>query len=420
MDLLPTTSGAQIVQFGTNHWKCSNCKEGVIYSRTTGCVTNNRIWKCCRCGFADNSVLGDAACSFCDGTNSNQLYTSNDMLLRHESVDVFASFQLGAGDPSASSYIFCSLEPAISSPSTDLVDDWAAKVHQNFLRFDRFEQSNEFGTLVPPDNVQDNQQFEAILSIDVSDPRAAPDVCLVEHANYGCLPAIQDMGFHSGHHHERNGSQLCPEAEAGADALARRADYDEGYGSLSLDTTEKRQLSKRQHDELEELNPREEDGQNDRSAEGRKKRKRLLESPQHRLACPFYKRSPSRCKYKSCARPGFSEIRYLKQHLERDHLYHQCERCGSTFCGIVGAKALASHRRVPNPCQWQPTIPSFWGIDQKLLDLLKRRKRVWGKSDEQRWLEIYSLVISDAADFDLPTACRSSFRFRMEIHVLMA
>ncbi|KAF1844952.1 uncharacterized protein K460DRAFT_405230 [Cucurbitaria berberidis CBS 394.84] len=393
-----------IYQPEMGHWRCDNCKESVRYSRGTGQVEHMHVWQCCRCSFAENRVLWDAGCSYCAGV---LFQASNDPFLCQEPIEPPVDPETCLSDPDESSYVVCALETVSSASRFRPIDDLTSKVLQNLSRVDRDLQPHDISNPAPPDDSQDKRGFEYPISFGYSTTSSAPNPCVVDHTRHNTRHVIPDTHLRFARKQETDRSQSYVNDETIALTISSKESQgwsagDSGYRSLLLNPEETSSSSKRHQNDIEDANSRNE--QEDTSVESARKRKRLLDSSQPRLGCPFYKHSPWRCKHTSCARPGFLGIHRLKQHLERDHLFHQCERCGLTFRGAAGAEALANHRREPHPCCLQPKILPVWGIDQATFNLLKCRKGIQGKSEEQRWREIYSLVIADASTSRQPSA----------------
>ncbi|RYN38093.1 hypothetical protein AA0114_g11470 [Alternaria tenuissima] len=135
----------------------------------------------------------------------------------------------------------------------------------------------------------------------------------------------------------------------------------------------------------------------------KKPRRRRLNPLNPGLACPFYVRNPGRCKYDSCAGPGFLGINRLKQHLDRVHLYHACERCRVPFYGnTAGKEQLAMHQRNPQPCALLTNLrPEIWGVSHATFEAIRSKKGAAGKPEEERWRGIYQLIFPDAEEKEM-------------------
>jgi hypothetical protein len=188
-------------------------------------------------------------------------------------------------------------------------------------------------------------------------------------------------------------------------------DLDSGYGSQCCTLIADRTSRKRSNDDdhpialtavVDEVD-----------APPRKKpRRRRLNPLNPGLACPFYVRNPGRCKYDSCAGPGFLGINRLKQHLERVHLYHACERCRVPFYGnTAGKEQLAMHQRNPQPCALLINLrPEIWGVSYATFEAMRSKKGAAGKPEEERWRGVYQLIFPDAEEKEMAMPCESSGR----------
>lgn len=144
----------------------------------------------------------------------------------------------------------------------------------------------------------------------------------------------------------------------------------------------------------------------------KKPRRRRLNPLNPGLACPFYVRNPGRCKYDSCAGPGFLGINRLKQHLERVHLYHACEQCRAPFYGhTTGREQLAMHQRNPQPCALLTSLrPEIWGVSHATFEAMRSKRGAAGKPEEERWRGIYQLMFPDAEEKEMAMPYESSGR----------
>ncbi|RYN87960.1 hypothetical protein AA0119_g12286 [Alternaria tenuissima] len=179
-------------------------------------------------------------------------------------------------------------------------------------------------------------------------------------------------------------------------------DLDSGYGSQCSTSIADRTSHKRRNDDdhptaltavVDEVD----------APPHKKPRRRRLNPLNPGLACPFYVHNPGRCKYDSCAGPGFLGINRLKQHLERVHLYHSCERCRVPFYGnTAGKEQLAMHQRHPQPCALQTNLrPETWGVSYATFEAMRSKKGAAGKPEEERWRGIYQLIFPDAEEKEM-------------------
>lgn len=132
------------------------------------------------------------------------------------------------------------------------------------------------------------------------------------------------------------------------------------------------------------------------------KRSKVAKSnrPKPRLACPFFKRDPSKHNQKqACTGPGWTEISRLKEHIYRCHTQGGfiCPRCRETFSD---AEHLETHQRADKPCKVSKSKHPE-GINNAQYNQL-RKKTLASKSISERWVDIYRIVFPDATGIPSP------------------
>jgi hypothetical protein len=124
-----------------------------------------------------------------------------------------------------------------------------------------------------------------------------------------------------------------------------------------------------------------------------------------RFACPFFKRRPAEyMQKKSCPGPGWDNVHRMKEHLYRSHeILWQCERCGEV---LENEADLRRHQKSETPCQVRSFVPAG-GMTLERRDQLRSRKRAAGwKTEEEKWLDIYSILFPDDDLSNMPTPCK--------------
>lgn len=124
------------------------------------------------------------------------------------------------------------------------------------------------------------------------------------------------------------------------------------------------------------------------------KRTRLTPCPTLKLACPFFKRDPSKYKGRqACTGPGWSSISRLKEHIYRAHRQpdNKCNRCYEVF---QSGDQLEDHQRLEVPCMVSQD-KSIDGINESQYIAL-RKKPVGKKGDVERWEEVYRTIFPKA------------------------
>ena len=391
--------------------------ESVIYSLVNDYVEHVRVWRCCQCGFPDNRVSLWFVCSMCDGTNFQDAYVCHRPTLgqvqTEDAIDDRLAFQ--------TTPVGCIGPPGIeNSLEVCATDDLVSTVRQNieplesFLRDERLEEeaalSNKEGYL--------SLEFMRYCGLDNS----AAEVGLDIEADFPISYSIE----------EPNTTYLSSDAEAmltipseesvstlstltttrlTASTLNTKSlrNLDSGYGS-QCDTYSVDQTSRKRPIECDRQTTRTIVVNDEESNVPlrKKRRRRRLDPLNPGLACPFYVRNPDRCKNDSCAGPGSIGIHRLKQHLERVHLYHSCERCGTRFYGnTAGRERLTVHQRNTQPCQLiAKQRPDVWGLSYTKFEAMRSKKDAAGKPEEERWRAIYRLIFPDAEEKEMSMPCK--------------
>ncbi|KAL3468834.1 hypothetical protein BJX99DRAFT_265767 [Aspergillus californicus] len=128
---------------------------------------------------------------------------------------------------------------------------------------------------------------------------------------------------------------------------------------------------------------REDDDDNCRSPQSSKK-PRAKTSSTRRFACPFFKRHAHI--FISCGMADHESPSRVKLHISRKHkLPIYCARCSDVF---KYERERDLHLR-ENTCLLQPEVPRICATSEQLQRLSKRST---GKSDEERWNEIYTIL----------------------------
>ncbi|KAI1099824.1 hypothetical protein F4804DRAFT_320795 [Jackrogersella minutella] len=121
------------------------------------------------------------------------------------------------------------------------------------------------------------------------------------------------------------------------------------------------------------------------------------------FACPFHKRNPKRYStkaWKSCIASGWNTISRLKEHIYRKHylLSYRCDRCLTEF---KDRSDLHSHSRSEPPCAKRDSDVDFDTIDETQKAQIQKKWR--GKSEEQKWSEIYRIIFKLDSSADIPS-----------------
>ncbi|KAF8854036.1 hypothetical protein BDZ45DRAFT_51012 [Acephala macrosclerotiorum] len=141
-----------------------------------------------------------------------------------------------------------------------------------------------------------------------------------------------------------------------------------------------------------------------------------VQEPQEpRLACPFFKKDPSKYSvqkskhYRACGGPGWLTIPQLKEHLKRVHYPVQCERCYLIFEFKRGQRSpavskLAEHRQQEERCPRQADSLKEGISDAEWSRLSEEKKSRKGKaaipekpqSAVDKWKEIWIILFPTA------------------------
>lgn len=102
-----------------------------------------------------------------------------------------------------------------------------------------------------------------------------------------------------------------------------------------------------------------------------------------------------------------SELTTFSLPLSRAHLYtyhyiHQCQRCTAVF---PSEPDLDAHVKALEPCPSRNGVPVD-GISSKTKALLQCRKKTHrDQTEEDRWIQIYSILFELAVDEIIPSPC---------------
>jgi hypothetical protein len=137
-----------------------------------------------------------------------------------------------------------------------------------------------------------------------------------------------------------------------------------------------------------------------------------------RLACPYYKKTPSLHQTRrSCKGPGFLDVHRLKlvclnssktivliffrEHIYRYHeLQNICNRCCTRFSS---EEELQRHSRLTVSCKPAPFTAQ--GCSQAQKSQLMRRTKTKGRTEAEKWKEIYLVLFPDASE--VPSPCKT-------------
>ena len=405
---------------GGTHWRCAHCVESVLYSLANGHVEHVRMWTCCQCGFAENRVALWAACSMCDATSCIDNYAchypsaleiTTDGAM-HDSVTYEGSEMARVKVTTMGDFL-----------GLRAANDLVSTVQQNLSSFaSLYDGCQELEVVEVFDSHND---MRMLMSIDDERlPGLGIDRADLAHGRHINLPAICgiDDPFTA---NSRNDAEIKTTSSCGASSSVTSAltktsltsstlttvtqqDLDSGYGSQSKTPSVDKASHKRANEADRQIPPKLDTITNDTNPPSRKKpRRRRCDTINPGLACPFYVRNPQRCENDSCVGPGFLGIHRLKRHLERAHLYYTCERCGAKFQGnATGKQDLAMHQRNVQPCQLEEKpSPEMSTLSHATLEVMRSKKGAAGKSEEERWREIYRLIFVDADEKELRRAC---------------
>ncbi|PGH23544.1 hypothetical protein AJ80_02324 [Polytolypa hystricis UAMH7299] len=158
----------------------------------------------------------------------------------------------------------------------------------------------------------------------------------------------------------------------------------------------------------------EEDG-----ARGRKKRPRpnsplvqQIPAGTGKFACPFHKRSPQKYsanggkEYRICAGPGWDEVYRVKEHLYRNHLIYDCQRCCAAF---RTEEELSNHTKAKPACEPRHRPVNIDGITNKQEKTLRGKKRKSNLTEPEKWKEMYRIVFPEDAEIPSPYYDFSSY-----------
>ena len=135
-----------IFNYGSGHWRCDHCVESLLYSLANGYPEHVRMWTCCQCGFNENRESLWASCSNCYFISSAERYAFQDASLDESAI---------VEGPHHDDGLEISNTIRVTAPATSLLslaaDDLVSTVQQNFFRFEEFETSGQYGTLLLDD-----------------------------------------------------------------------------------------------------------------------------------------------------------------------------------------------------------------------------------------------------------------------------
>ncbi|KAH7089982.1 hypothetical protein FB567DRAFT_315741 [Paraphoma chrysanthemicola] len=391
----------------SGHRRCISCKERDVYRRPDSGIEYTRLWQCCNCGYALNYDVVDDECSYCFHGNS-AISTYGEQWTVHESFNLNLGLQALVEDADTTSHVVCDHEPfhmADTGSFPSHQDDLASAVDQNLLRLQQFETTSDPRTTFDYDPTFDHSAMTTLNScegndldfLNTSNLDFSFENSYLENStatkDEDMMHAVQSLSDSS----DSENLWTCFETVY-PDAYAN---LDSGYGSLLKGHST---ISVSQDVEVEQPS---DISQSDSLASTHCERatQEQTDFGQPRLACPFYKRDPVRCKRKACAGPGYKEIHRVLEQLKRAHIYFQCARCGKIYPGEGGEQALEIHVGLQS-CEQQSirqSIRAPWGFDHGTWERIKSRKGWKGKSREERWRMIYMALFPDTPVGSIPS-----------------
>jgi hypothetical protein len=112
-------------------------------------------------------------------------------------------------------------------------------------------------------------------------------------------------------------------------------------------------------------------------------------TPRKRLACPFFKKDPTR--YNGCYEKKLTKISYVKQHLERSHSQPiHCVFCMEVF---LTEDECRIHER-DRSCEIREYVEPD-GVSPKKKEMLKRRADQ-KKAEDDQWYDIFGVLFPDS------------------------
>jgi predicted nucleic acid-binding Zn-ribbon protein len=397
--------------YGSVHERCEHCLDTVLVSLANGYVEHIRMWKCCQCGFAENRESLQAACSNCNFASFQDNYAFQDI----------SPYLCDMNDrPYDDENLETSQVVCIPAPATypsNAADDFTSAILQNASRLEELMASDRSGPLFPDDRNDSIEEIPIALDPDHTHfdfTLLAPDC----NSGYDIPLVHQTMDYNFTHNHDNSVTASSASEETTMFKVSILEDYsslregDSGYGSHIREDNRLEGSRKRPRVNLDDRSATMIQPDDSMSRLSKKRRSRLdpINPTKPRLACPFYKRNRRLCRYDSCAGPGSDSIHRLKQHLARVHLYHQCDRCGLVFSGDMPAKELKQHVRSEESCHLQEPKPAVWGMSQQNFDSLRSKRWPQSMGEEERWRDIYYLVVPGVDSEEKPSPCKISLR----------
>ncbi|KAF7556042.1 hypothetical protein G7Z17_g1725 [Cylindrodendrum hubeiense] len=155
-----------------------------------------------------------------------------------------------------------------------------------------------------------------------------------------------------------------------------------------------RQAQKRARDE-DDSNEASGNGDDQWQPPSKKPRTEACRTESQRLACPFWKSNPG--KYGKCFNLKLSEIKRVKQHLNRNHTpRHYCNRCYVVYPNELG---LETHLTQETCTRGKSAKLEGIGNDQKIK---LHSKSNLAHSEWERWFIIWGIVFPDVPRPDSP------------------
>jgi hypothetical protein len=331
------------------HWHCTNCQDSITYSCGPNGVEHREL---CQCGFAMNSSWVDTACSSCAlgiEFGVGQLSAVSGSKPSRDPFNAELGFPTSLDELGTPSFIACYPESTRAIPEIGAADDLPFIVDESLLRFDQYWRQTDPSATFDYNDTGDHSVSITLNS--VKEKGIDPPIQGEAYSQYNLLEPHSEEPLEDNRSELRSLEGFVPERHdpllpLTVSEMHKLQESDSGYGTLrdSSSITEN-SAAKRG---LEDVEP--ESTLSRVTITTSSKRLRYTDSDGPRLACPFYKNNPIRCKRAACGGRGYVSIHRLKDHLKQAHLISRCDRCKVVFKGKKGAEALKSHRQLLEAC----------------------------------------------------------------------
>jgi hypothetical protein len=298
------------------------------------------------------------------------------------------------------SFVVCYPETSRDTKRVFAADDLISNVDANLLRFDRY--SSQTDPLASFD-YNDTANLMAESELTLSNPG---ETCVQYNIpELSKIEVMKEDVLELGNYGDRSDTLYTFLTVYNLSNNYQSQNVDSGYGTFPSGSVTSKEPVASEKRRLEDINiastlP----GQNgDTATTTRNKRSRLLDRDGPRLACPFYKSNPFKCKNTACGGHGYISIHRLKGHLRQAHLIYRCDRCKTVFDDKKGAEKLKHHRQASEACELQ-SPQGVWGIDEETLNDMRPRK---GVTQEERWTNLYCVLFQVNSGQSVPSPCKS-------------